>query len=95
MHGVSTAAVVRAIETVRPSGRLTDQMVGDVLSDIARTLWPTKTAEHVAVCAGCTVRAAERYLGGDREWSGDALAAIVAEILKRHGMRNARVIARE
>jgi hypothetical protein len=91
----SSAGLACAIESARPTGRLTDHLVGDVISDIARTLWSSKTAENVAVCAGCTVRAAERYLAGDREWSGDALAAIVAEILKRHGMRNARVVARK
>jgi hypothetical protein len=94
MRSSSAVGALRTIESLRPSGRDTDQMVGDVLSDIARTLWPSKTAEHVASCSGCTVRAAERYLAGDREWSGDALAIIVAEILKRHGMRNARVVAR-
>ncbi len=95
MRQSSAIAFPRAIETARPVGRFTDHLVGDVLSDIARTLWPNKTAEHVAVISDCTVRAAERYLAGDREWSSDALAAIVAEILKRHGMRNARVVARE
>jgi hypothetical protein len=29
-------------------------------------------------------------LGGQRDWSGDAIAAIVAEILKRHSMRNVK-----
>jgi hypothetical protein len=90
-----SVASTRAIESARPVGRLTDHLAGDVLSEIARTLWPTKTAEHVASCASCTVRAAERYLAGDREWSSDALAAIVAEILKRHSMRNVRVVSRD
>jgi hypothetical protein len=70
-------------------------MVGDVLSDIARTLWPSKTAENIASCCRCSVRAAERYLEGSREWSGAALAALIAEILKRHQMRNFRVEARD
>jgi len=38
---------------------------------------------------------AERYLGGHCEWSGDAIAAIVSEILRRHSMRNVRVAARK
>lgn len=54
-------------------------------------LWPAGTAACIADEAGCTVRAAELYLEGKRKWSGDALAAIVAEILKRHGMRHVRV----
>lgn len=69
-------------------------MVADVLSDIASTLWPANTAANIAAQVGCSVRAAERYLGGQREWSGDAIAIIVAEILKRHAMRNVKVTAR-
>ena len=89
------AAFARAIESVRPLGRHPDQMVGDVLSDIARTLWPSKTAENIATCCRCTVRAAERYLAGDREWSGDALASLIAEIMRRHQLRNFRIEARD
>jgi uncharacterized protein YoaH (UPF0181 family) len=40
------------------------------------------------------VRQAERYLGG-HGWSGDAIAAIVAEILRRHAMRNVKITKRE
>jgi hypothetical protein len=68
--------------------------VGSVLSSIARTLWPSKTAAHLAAATNCSVRAAEMYLAGDRDWSGDAIAAIVSEILKRHSMRNVKVRAR-
>jgi len=82
------------IESVRPVGRSTDQMVGSVLSDIANTLWPANTAANIAAECGCSVRAAERYLGGQREWSGEAIATIVAEILKRHRMRNVKVRSR-
>jgi hypothetical protein len=82
------------METVRPDGRHDDQMVGSVLSEIASTLWPTNTAANVAAITGCSVRAAERYLGGQREWSGDAIAAIVSEILRRHAMRNVKVVPR-
>lgn len=94
MRSSSALAVARAIETSRPVGRHTDQMVGDVLADVARALWPDKTAEHLAAAARCEVRSAERYLGGHREWSGDAMAAIVAEICRRHGMRNIKVQAK-
>lgn len=65
-----------------------------VLAEIAKVLWPDATAANIAAEAHCTVRAAELYLEGKRKWSGDALAVIVAEILKRHGMRNVRVRAR-
>lgn len=66
-------------------------MVGSVLADIAATLWPKATAPNLAAAAKCEVRTAERYLGGQRDWSGDAIAAIVSEILRRHSMRNVKV----
>ncbi len=71
-----------------------EQMFGSVLSDVARMLWPQKTAANIAAVANCSVRAAEFYLAGDRDWSGDALTAIVAEILKRHAMRNVKIVKR-
>jgi hypothetical protein len=37
---------------------------------------------------------AERYLGGQCEWSGDATAAIIAEILKRRAMRNVKIVSK-
>lgn len=91
MHAVSLVVRSNSIETQRTNVRPGEQMFGSVLSDVARTLWPAKTAAHIAAVAGCTERAVEFYLAGDREWSGDALAVIVAEILKRHAMRNVRV----
>ena len=71
-----------------------EQLFGSVLSQVARMLWPQKTAANIAAVANCSVRAAEFYLAGQREWSGDAVAAIVIEILKRHAMRNVKVMAR-
>lgn len=94
MRGVSALPQAAATETDRPIGRETDQMVGDVLSEIASTLWPLNTAANLAAEIGCSVRAAERYLGGQRDWSGDAVAVIVAEVLKRHSMRNVKVNGR-
>ena len=71
-----------------------EHLFGSVLSEVSRTLWPEKTAANIAACANCSVRAAEFYLAGDREWSGDAIAAIVAEILRRHSMRNVKIISK-
>lgn len=67
---------------------------GSVLSAIARMLWPRKTAANLAAATNCSVRAAEMYLAGDRDWSGDAITAIVSEILRRHSMRNVKVVKR-
>src|SRR5882757_1427360 len=71
-----------------------EHVFGSVLADVARVLWPTKTAANVAALAGCTERAVEFYLAGQRDWSGDALAAIVTEILRRHAMRNLKILPR-
>lgn len=95
MGQVSRVPRSEQIEIQRTDIRLGEQMFGSVLSDVARMLWPTKTAANVAAAAGCTERAVEFYLAGDREWSGDALAVIVSEILKRHAMRNVRITKRD
>lgn len=96
MRAVSGAPRAAATEIVRQEWREADTSVGDdVLSHIAkRTLWPENTAPALAAACGCSTRMAERYLGGHCEWSGDAIAAVVSEILKRHAMRNVRVKAR-
>lgn len=94
MRAMSPTAGQRSTETVRPDGRATDQTVENVLADIAYTLWPKNTAPNLATAADCEVRSAERYLEGSRAWSGDAIAAIVAEIMRRHHMRNFKVIAK-
>lgn len=52
------------------------------LTVCARALWPHKTAAHLAARAGCSERAAKFYLAGDREWSGAAISAVIAEILE-------------
>lgn len=92
MLGNIQRRVESARETVRPVDRETDQTVETVLADIAYTLWPSNTAPEIAALCGCSVRAAERYLGGQREWSGVAIAVIVAEIMRRHAMRNFKVV---
>ena len=81
-------------EIDRPSCRETDQMVADVLKDVAVALWPDNAAANLAAQIGCSVRTVERYFEGSREWSGDAIAAIFSEILKRRAMRNIKVVTR-
>ena len=94
MHGSMHKRADVAREIIRPNGRVVDHSVESVLKDIAYTLWPENTAPSLAALCGCSVRAAERYLGGQREWSGDAIAAIVSEILRRHKMRNVKVVSK-
>jgi len=91
MRSVSEAARVASPETTRTAVRSDEQLFGSILGDVARLLWPTKTAAHVAALIGCSERAAEMYLAGDRDWSGDAMAVLIGEICKRHGMRNLKL----
>lgn len=63
-----------------------------VLSEVAKLLWPTKTAAELAALVGCTERAGEHWIGGTHEWSGDAITALMSEVLRRHSMRNFRVV---
>lgn len=94
MHGNLHRRVELARETDRQICRETDKAVGDaVLSDIAKLiLWPQNTAPALAHACGCSVRMAERYLGGQCEWSGNATAAVIAEILNRRAMRNFKIV---
>jgi hypothetical protein len=92
MHGNLQRRAETARETVRSPDRADEQMFGSCLADVARLLWPSKTAAHVAALVGCSERAAEFWLAGQREWSGDAIAAIVSEILRRHSMRNVKIV---
>ncbi len=69
-------------------------MVEDVLRGLAIYLWPANTAAHLAAELDCSVRTVERYLEGSRDWSSDALAAMVGEIMRRRKMRNLKVSAR-
>lgn len=91
MHGTLRAEVAGAIKIDRPSCRAPGQMAGSVLADIAKkVLWPESTAPCLAAAIGrargrpCHPRTAERYLGGQRDWSDDALGVIIAEIMRRH-----------
>jgi len=100
MGAASRELSTAATEIGRHDWRATDISDGDVLTDIAkRVLWTKNTAACLAAAIAencgkpCSTRQAERYLGG-REWSGDAVAAVMQEILKRRGMRNVKVRAR-
>ena len=95
MGRISAAAARTATEIGRQDCRDKDAPLGDVLAEIAReVLWPKNTAPHLAALCCCSVRTAERYLGGECDWSGDAIAAIVSEILRRHSMRNVKIVPR-
>jgi predicted DNA-binding transcriptional regulator YafY len=69
-------------------------MVDDVLKGLAAYLWPENTAAHLATELDCSVRTVERYMEGSRDWSTDAIAAMVGEIMRRRKMRNFKVKGR-
>jgi hypothetical protein len=94
MGAVSKFRVLEPIETDRPTCQSTDQLVASVLKDITVALWPHNAAANLAAEIGCSVRTVERYMEGSRDWSGDAIAIIVSEILRRHRVRNVKVTAR-
>lgn len=63
----------------RPSTRSEEQPCK--FGTIVRALWPDKPALNLAQRVGCTERAAQFYIDGDRKISARALAVIVNEIL--------------
>jgi hypothetical protein len=94
MQGTLRKSAEQAREIDRSEVRITEETFGAGVSDVAKLLWPKRTAAHVASLAGCSVRNVEFYLSGEQKWSGDALAVIVEEICRRNRMRNVRVTAR-
>jgi hypothetical protein len=94
MHGTSSVPRREHTKIDRRQFRDTEENFASVIGDVARLLWPKGTAAEIAALAGCTVRNAEMYLSGQQKWSGDALAAIVAEILRRHSLRNIKITKR-
>lgn len=44
---------------------------------VAKVLWPSKTAVHLAAAAGCSERAAAYYLSGERDPTPAAILAVI------------------
>lgn len=95
MGRVSPAQSVVATEINRSDLHLTEESFGSILSEVVELLYPPpNTPAQLAAKLGCSVRNVELYLSGKQKWSGDAVAFIVAEIMRRHSMRNFRVTKR-
>lgn len=95
MRAMLPTAGQRSVEIDRNELRLTETDFGDALKEIVKTLYPPpNTAAQFASELHCSVRLIELYMQGKQPWSGDAIALIVAEILRRHHMRNFRVTKR-
>lgn len=50
---------------------------------VARLLWPSKTAAHMAAIAGKDERTAKRWLSGEYEPPASVIAAVIIDITKR------------
>lgn len=95
MRAVSAAGAARAAEIVRNELRDTETDFGETLVEIVKKLYPPpNSAAQFAAELHCSVRLIELYFQGKQPWSGDAIAFIVAEILRRHHMRNFKVVKR-
>jgi hypothetical protein len=62
--------------------RPTEQLFGRKFGRVAKALWPTKTAAHLAAAARVSERCAEYWIAGKREPSALAVQAIVNEMLE-------------
>lgn len=60
-----------------------DKIVRSVFGDVARVIWPQKTAAELAAIARVEERTAKRWLSGEFEPPGVVLAAIFVEITRR------------
>lgn len=96
MRPSSAIAVAHATAIVRSDLRLTEENFGSILTDLAKRLYPPpNTAAQIAAVLDCSVRNVELCLSGRQNWSGDAVAEFVAEICRRHRMRNLKVRPRD
>lgn len=60
-----------------------DKIVRCVFGDVARAIWPFKTAAELAAIANVEERTAKRWLTGEFEPPGIIIAAVLVEITKR------------
>ena len=89
-------SATQSTKTIRRNLQKPEENFGSILTDIARYLYPPpKTAAQIAAVVGCSERNAELCLSGKQQWSGDAVAVFVTEILHRHKMRNVKIVSRE
>ncbi len=95
LQRVSAPGLAPSTKNDRSDLQDTEGNFGSILVEVVELLYPPpNTAAQLASELGCTVRNVELYLSGKQKWSGDAVAFIVAEIMRRHSMRNFKVIKR-
>ena len=83
MHGSfgNPVAVASELQGHFRPGR--DKIVTALFGDVARVVWPVKTAATLAALAGKDERTAKRWLAGEFEPPGVVIAALIVEITKR------------
>ena len=74
--GVLFPAVVPELKTSDDAEIAADEAFS-ALFVVARRIWPTHTATHLALRAGCSERTAYRYLQGQRQPTGTFLVALL------------------
>lgn len=95
MLRVSAPGLAQSSKIVRSELRTTEESFGSILTEIAVKLYPApNTAAKIAAAVGCSPRNIELCLSGRQNWSGDAVAIFLAEICRRHAMRNVRIVAK-
>jgi hypothetical protein len=87
---------VSSREIVRRAASSPDEIVGPALfGEVAKLVWPFKTAFVLAELGSTTTRSAERWLSGEHEPPPAIVAAMLTEIFKpRPRASVSRAIAR-
>lgn len=95
MSRISSASAGSAAEIDRSILSDTEGSFDTIIADVVLLLYPPpNTPAQLAAELGCSVRNVELYMSGRQKWSGDAIAFIVAEIMRRHGARNLKITKR-
>lgn len=81
--GNPVATAIEIDGQYRPTGPNADKIVHRKFGDVAKVIWPFKTAAHVAAIANTDERTARRWLAGEFEPPAIVIAAIIVEITKR------------
>lgn len=82
MHGVLRGQPSVASEIQGQFRQGTDRIVSRKFGAVARVIWPSKTAWHVAAVANISERHAARILAGEFEAPAALLAAVILEITR-------------
>jgi hypothetical protein len=77
--------IERPDRNVRPITKINGNRIH--FAELARMAWPTKTEANLAFITGYEPRTCRRWLADDTEPPAEALAAVLAEIMRRAHQR--------